>query len=94
LSATADEIAKRLRERFAPAHLEIVDDSAKHAGHAGAAAGGGHYACVIVAEAFRGRSPIDRHRSVYEALGDLMRRRVHALALTTFDPEEWASRVG
>ena len=92
--STAEKIERRLRERFAPAHLEIADESAKHVGHAGAATGGGHYACLIVAEGFRGRAAVERHRAVYEALGDLMKREVHALALTTLDPEEWSRRVG
>jgi BolA protein len=92
--STAEKIEKRLRERFAPTRLEITDDSAKHVGHAGAARGGGHYACLIVAEGFRGRAAVERHRAVYEALGDLMKHEVHALALTTLDPEEWSRRVG
>ncbi len=90
---TTDRIEARLREALAPAHLEILDDGAKHAGHAGAAGGGGHFSVVIVAGAFRGHSAIERHRAVYQALGDLLEREVHALALQTFDPEEWA-RVG
>lgn len=91
--STTDRIEARLREALAPAHLEILDDGAKHAGHTGAAGGGGHFSVVIVAGAFRGRSALERHRAVYQALGDLLEREVHALALQTFDPEEWA-RVG
>jgi len=92
LTATAEKIEQRLRERLGPTHLEIADDSVKHVGHAGAAGGGGHYTCLIVAEGFRGRAAVERHRAVYEALGDLMKREVHALALTTLDPEEWSRR--
>jgi BolA protein len=88
LTSTAQRIEARLRERLSPAHLEIVDDSAKHAGHPGAAAGGGHFSCVIVAEAFHGLSTLERHRAVYEALGDLMKGEVHALALRTLAPQE------
>ena len=55
----------------------------------GAAGGGGHYSCVVVAEAFRGLSAVERHRKVYGALADLMKREVHALALETATPEEW-----
>jgi BolA protein len=94
LTSTAQRIEARLRERLSPSHLEIVDDSAKHVGHPGAAAGGGHYSCVIVAEEFRGRSTLERHRAVYEALGDLMKAEIHALALQTVAPEEWAARSG
>jgi BolA protein len=88
LSATTAQIEARLRERLAPSHLEVTDDSAKHVGHAGAAGGGGHYSCVIVAEAFRDRSTLERHRAVYEALADLMKRDIHALALRTLAPGE------
>jgi BolA protein len=77
-----------LRERFSPSHLEVVDDSAKHVGHAGAA-GGGHFACVIVSDWFRGRPSLERHRAVYAALDDLLRQGIHALALSTLDPDEW-----
>jgi BolA protein len=81
-------IEERLREAFSPVFLEIVDDSRKHVGHPGAS-GGGHFSCVIVSGSFRGRSPLERHRAVYEALGDLRSRGVHALSLETWDPEEW-----
>ena len=94
MTSTAQRIEARLRERLSPSHLEIIDDSAKHVGHPGAAAGGGHYSCVIVAEGFRGRSTLERHRVVYEALGDLMKAEIHALALQTLAPEEWAARSG
>jgi BolA protein len=88
LSALVEEIEERLRERFSPSHLEVVDDGAKHAGHAGAASGG-HYSCIIVSDWFRGHSSLERHRAVYAALGDLMRQGIHALALSTLDPDEW-----
>lgn len=78
----------RLRERFSPSYLEVVDDSAKHVGHAGAA-GGGHFTCFIVSDCFRGRSSLERHRAVYAALDDLMRQGIHALSLSTLDPDEW-----
>lgn len=89
---TTDRIEARLRAALAPAHLEIVDDGARHVGHAGAAGGGGHFSVVIVAETFRGRSTLERHRAVYAALGDLLKRDVHALALRAFDPDEWAKK--
>lgn len=90
--SAADQVEARLREALAPAHLEILDDSRKHAGHAGAAGGGGHFSLVIVSESFRGRSTLERHRGVYTALGDLLKHEVHALALQTFDPDEWARK--
>jgi BolA protein len=79
-----------LRERLAslePRSLEIRDDSHKHAGHAGAREGG-HYAVAIVAPCFAGLSTVQRHRLVYDAAGDLMRRGIHALSITARTPDE------
>jgi len=77
-----------LRGRFQPARLEIRDDSAAHAGHAGAASGGGHYDVLIVSAEFEGKSLLDRHRLVHDALRDLIGREIHALALKTRAPSE------
>jgi BolA protein len=68
--------------------LEIEDESAAHAGHAGARSGGGHYRIHLVSEAFSGLSRVARHRLVYDALHDLMQRDVHALALSLVTPAE------
>ena len=77
--------AERLREilttRFAPQELSIEDESHHHAGHAGAAGGLSHFRVRIVAEAFRGKPPVARHRLVYAAVGDLMRTDIHALSV-------------
>jgi BolA protein len=81
-------IAATLREAFAPERLEVVDDSARHAGHAGARAGGGHFQVLIVSERFRGLSRLERHRAVYDALGEAMKAEVHALALRALAPGE------
>ncbi len=70
------------------ASITIADDSAAHAGHAGAASGGGHYTLTIVAAAFSGRPRVARHRLVYDALDDMMQQQIHALALTLLAPEE------
>lgn len=83
-----------LRRAFAPLHLEIVDESAQHRGHAGAAGGGSHFRVLIVAAAFDGRRPVDRQRDVYRALGDAMGGEIHALALRTLTPEEWRRAAG
>jgi BolA protein len=80
-----------IRERLSglqPDALEVFDDSLDHAGHAGAAEGGGHYQLVIVARAFAGKTPVVRHRLVYEALSDLMHKRIHALAIRAYAPGE------
>jgi len=74
-------IRERLQEAFRPERLEIRDDSALHAGHAGARDGAGHYAVTIRAPAFRGRNRIQCHRLVYEALADMMPKQIHALSI-------------
>ncbi|MCP5277294.1 MAG: BolA family transcriptional regulator [Thiobacillus sp.] len=71
-----------------PQHVEVVDESALHAGHAGARSGGGHYQLTIISAAFAGQNAVGRHRLIYQALGDLMRGRVHALSITALTPEE------
>ena len=81
-----------IRERLAtlhPVELSLHDESAEHAGHAGAASGGSHWQLTIVSEAFRNVSPVARHRMVYEALGDLMSRDIHALKIEAFSPEQF-----
>ena len=90
-SAGAGCLASVLRERLAglkPLRLELIDETARHAGHAGAASGGGHYKLLIVAQEFSGKSTLARHRLVYEALSQLMRRKVHALSIRALAPEE------
>jgi BolA protein len=76
-----------LEAALAPMALEIIDDSARHAGHPGAREGG-HYRVTLVAEAFRGRSPLERHRLVYAALAPLLQGSVHALNITARAPDE------
>lgn len=82
-------IRARLTDAFAPSRLDIEDDSAKHAGHAGARAGGGHFNVSIVSNAFAGKSLVERHRMVYAAMGDAMRNDiVHALSIQARTPDE------
>ena len=83
----ADRIERSLAT-LAPESLEIVDESAAHAGHEGAKSGGGHYRLVIVALAFEGKPPQVRHRMVYEALGPMMKHDIHALAIKAYAPGE------
>jgi BolA protein len=78
-----------LRRGLDPVHLVVEDESARHAGHPGAAGGGGHFRALIVSAAFRGLHQLARQRAVYALLGDAMRTRIHALALRTLTPEEW-----
>jgi BolA protein len=84
--------AARIRERLAalgPLSVELVDESAKHAGHAGAQPGGEtHWRLTIVSPRFAGQPTVARHRMVYQALGELMQNPIHALAITARSPEE------
>ena len=70
-----------------PQRLEILDDSAKHAGHAGAKEGG-HYRLTIVSPRFSGCGTMQRHRLIYEALGPMMRGEIHALSIKALAPED------
>ncbi len=71
-----------------PLELEIVDESHKHAGHAGARDGGGHYLLHIVSARFTGKSTMARHRMIYSALGEMMQREIHALTLHALEPKQ------
>ena len=81
------ELRSALEQAFAPTTLEILDDSAAHAGHEGSRAGG-HYRVTVVAEAFRGRSRLERHRLVYAAVAPLFQGAVHALNIVARTPGE------
>ena len=82
------EIERRLTEALAPAELDVTDDSHLHHGHAGARDGRGHFSVRIVAEAFRGKRPLARHRLVYDALGSMMQTDIHALAIDAVASDE------
>jgi len=81
-------IRERLTSAFAPTMLDIEDDSAKHAGHAGARSGGGHFNVHIVSKEFSGKTLVQRHRLVYDALGDAMQQEIHALSIQAKAPDE------
>ena len=81
-----ERLRRCLETRFAPLRLVIEDESHLHAGHAGAATGHSHFRVTIVAEAFRGISPVARHRLVYAAVGDLLKTDIHALAIDASPP--------
>ena len=85
--SVADEIRLRLAA-LQPHQMELTDDSALHAGHAGAKSGGGHYRLTIVSPQFCGLSTLQRHRLVYAALGALMQREIHAMSINALAPEE------
>ena len=71
-----------------PIEVMIIDDSEKHAGHAGARSGGGHFRLAIVSPRFVGCRTMERHRLVYDALGPLMKREIHAVSITARTPDE------
>ena len=79
-------IRARLEAAFAPAQIDVIDDSARHAGHVGARDGRGHFKVHIVSAAFAGMPPLARHRAVYTALGELMQTDIHALQIEALPP--------
>lgn len=82
-----DDIHGRL-SALAPESIELLDESGQHVGHEGARGGGGHYQLIIVSAAFSGKPLQARHRLVYAALGELMHREIHALAIKAYAPNE------
>jgi len=86
--SVAEEIVRRLQS-LSPTRLDLEDESARHAGHAGAAPGGNtHWRLRIESPAFAGKPTVARHRMVYQALGDLMQHPIHALAISAWSPGE------
>ena len=83
-----ERIRAQLTAALAPTLLELADESALHAGHAGAASGGGHYRLKIVSARFEGVKLVMRHRLVYDSVHDMMRTEIHALAITALAPSE------
>lgn len=81
-----ERIESLLRQAFEPISLEVVDDSHKHAGHAGARDGRGHFSVAIVSQAFVGMAPLARHRAIYSALGAMMETDIHALSIHAEPP--------
>lgn len=92
MEARRDRIERKLSERLAALHVEVVDESHLHAGHAGAASGAGHYRVVVVSPRFEGLGRVAAQRAVYEALADEMGGEIHALSMSTLTPAQWESR--
>ncbi|WP_408003425.1 BolA family protein [Pseudothauera rhizosphaerae] len=90
--SVVERIRSRLQETLAPSFIDVGDDSALHAGHAGARSGGGHYRLEIVAEAFAGKNTVARHRMIYAALGEMMGGDIHALAIRARTAAEAANQ--
>lgn len=83
-----EQIRDALQQALAPSVIEVEDDSHRHAGHAGARDGRGHFNVHVVSERFAGMAPLARHRAVYAALGTLMETDIHALSIRAHTPSE------
>lgn len=83
-----EKIRVRLMAGLAPSDCQLRDDSAKHAGHAGAASGGGHFHVRLISDQFEGKNRLARHRLVYDCLNDMMHTEIHALAIVALTPGE------
>ena len=84
-------IEQELRRQLAATHVEVIDDSARHADHLGAEGDRGHFRVVVVSERFARLSRVEAQRLVYRALGSLMATDIHALEMQTFTPQAWTA---
>ncbi|MBW1882599.1 MAG: BolA family transcriptional regulator [Deltaproteobacteria bacterium] len=89
-----DRIEARLRAALEATHVEVIDESHLHAGHAGARDGGGHFRALIVSRRFAGLSRVKAQQLVYASMGDWMGNEIHALSIETSTPDTWAERAG
>lgn len=78
-----------MKEKLDAVHVEVIDESFKHAGHAGAASGGGHFILKVISDHFQGLPLLDRNRLVFRILEDEMKGEIHALSVKAATPEEW-----
>ncbi len=85
-----DRLTERLQLGLEPMQLEVIDDSHRHAGHAGAADGRGHFTVLVVSKRFEGVDTLKRHKLIYEAVGDMMQTDIHALSIQALAPGESA----
>jgi len=92
MSDRRTRIEDKLKQALEATHVEVVDESYRHAGHAGAASGGGHFRALIVSARFDGRGSVERQRLVYAALDAEMGSEIHALSMRTLTPVEWSKR--
>jgi BolA protein len=89
----AQDIQNIFQNTFSPEHVEVIDDSDLHRGHAGQReSGGGHYSVTLVADVFEGQTLVQRHRTAYEAVKMNTNEAIHALALKIYTPKEWQSK--
>lgn len=88
MSDRVEKIRLAIEAALKPASLEIIDQSHRHAGHAGARDGRGHFDVHIVSDAFKGKLPLARHRLVFSAVGNLMETDIHALSIKALSTDE------
>ena len=87
-AARIELIKERLNNTFSVNDIDVIDESHKHAGHAGAREGKGHFDLFIISDDFDGKSLLERHRMIYEALGDAMQTEIHALSIKAYTSQE------
>ncbi|MEZ4280280.1 MAG: BolA family protein [Myxococcota bacterium] len=87
-----DVLESRIRDSLSASHVEVVDESHLHVGHAGAQSGGGHFRVVVVSGRFEGLSRVKAQQLVYAAMGEWMGREIHALSMQIFTPDAWRDR--
>lgn len=88
MSDRIERIRTRLSEALETDDIAVIDESHKHVGHAGARSGLGHFAVSVRSPVFSGKSPLERHRLVYEALGEMMQTDIHAVSIRALAPGE------
>ncbi len=86
-----EALETRIRDRLKATHVEVIDESHLHAGHAGARDGGQHFRAVIVSEQFAGLNRVRSQQLVYQSVGEWMGKEIHALSMKTYTPEAWAA---
>jgi BolA protein len=94
LDARGQRIEALLREKLEPVHLALEDESHQHRGHAGAKDGGSHYRAVVVSARFEGKTLVEQHRLVHDALAGMFGKEIHALALKTVPASRWTAPKG
>ncbi|MBI3804361.1 MAG: BolA family transcriptional regulator [Nitrospirae bacterium] len=87
--ATQQKIERKMKEALGAVFVEVIDESWKHAGHAGAASGGGHFILQVVSDRFEGVSLLNRNRLVFSVLKEEMGAEIHALSIKAITPQEW-----
>lgn len=89
-----ERIRTKLCERLAAEHVDVVDESHKHRGHAGARSGAGHFRVTVVSARFEGLGRVAAQRLVYDALAEEMGPEIHALSIRALTPERWRAEAG